>query len=668
VGDDGIVAVDSANSAAIALNGNAQLAAGTIDVVGTPGISATGNANVNGQIVHAPAVADPLGTLIDPSTAGLPTFAAVKITGHTHMTLSPGVYTGGINISGQASVILLPGTYIIEGGGFSVSGGATVFGQGVTLFNSPQNANDSIRVTGHGSVTLSGPESGTYKGIVIFQAHNAGSPLVVDGQGEINVRGVVYAPRATAEVSGQGSLVVVNDVDDGTQGQLIVYDLNVVGNGSVSVSGGGAHSPIGAVHGLFGDLQLAGNIPLLGTGSVLNATEGRTFTGAVAALAATTAGATATDFSATIDWGDGTSSTGTVTATGNGGFLVLGSHAYTEEGTETVTVIASDNNSHTVTITGQALVADAPLVAAGLDIPVQQSLTVSNLPIASVTDTGGAELATNYTATINWGDGTTASSATGINVSGNTINVVGGHTYAIAGRYHVDVTVTDEGGASTVVHSIVIVGGVLPTNLYVGSAFDDVLQRPADPHSLQAYVNALQQGLPRNTFALGLTHSDEYLDNQISQAYLAYLGRDADDQGLAFWLNMMKSGLTIEQLESQFIGSPEYYEHSGDTDRLWVDHMYFDLLGRAPDTAGETFWVNALAGGAARSSVALGFADSDEHEAILVRDDYLSYLGRSPQPNEVNYWVGQFSHGENNENVVAGFVSSDEYFNQHGKD
>ena len=660
VSGGGTIAVDSNSSTAIVASGNAQIAAGTIDVVGST--RANGNANIDGMLdIGAAAVADPLASLAAPSTAGLQTFSALHISDHSHVTLQPGVYTGGIDVSGQASVLLMPGIYFLQGGGLRISGGATVVGNGVTIFNSPQNANDGISVTGHGSLTLTGPETGTYKGIAIFQSRGAGSPLDVDGQGSIIVQGIIYAPAATAEISGNGRLVVLNDLDDGTQAQLIVFDLNVVGNGTVSVSG----VPVSGVHGLFGSLQAAGTTPLVALGGSFSATEGISFTGAVAALDATAAAAVAANFTATIDWGDGTTSAGTVTATGNGGFLVLGNHMYAEEGAETVTVTIHDNSSNTATTTAQVQVADAPLVAAGINIPVQQSLTVSNLQIASVTDTGGAEAATSYTTTIDWGDGSATSAGT-VSVSGNTVNVVGSHTYALAGRYHVNVTVQDEGGASTVVHSIVIVGSPPPASLFVGSAFDDVLERPVDQQALQNFVNALQSGEPRGTFALTLTHSDEFLEEQIEQAYLHFLGRDADDAGMIFWLNMMKGGLTLEQLESQFIGSPEYYEHSGDTDLLWVDHMYFDLLGRAPDTAGETFWVNALAGGEARALVALGFANSNEHESIIVRDDYETYLDRLPAPSEVNYWVSQFEQGVNNENVVAGFVASDEYFETHG--
>jgi Flp pilus assembly protein TadG len=49
------------------------------------------------------------------------------------VTLSPGVYCGGFNFNGAPNVTLLPGVYVIEGGGWNVNGG-TWTGSGVTFY------------------------------------------------------------------------------------------------------------------------------------------------------------------------------------------------------------------------------------------------------------------------------------------------------------------------------------------------------------------------------------------------------------------------------------------------------------------------------------------------------------------------------------------------------
>src|SRR5262249_5801643 len=150
-----------------------------------------------------------------------------------------------------------------------------------------------------------------------------------------------------------------------------------------------------------------------------------------------------------------------------------------------------------------------------------------------------------------------------------------------------------------------------------------------------------------------LTHSDDYYATIVRDVYVKFLGRDADANGLNFWVTKMRGGLTDEGIQAAFIGSPEYYAFTGGTDRLWVEGMYKDLLGRLPDKAGEDFWVARLASGAGRDQVAYGFAASDEHEAQLIQSDYVHLLGRPGDANGVAFWVGCFRAGEVNEDLVA---------------
>ena len=62
------------------------------------------------------------------------------------------------------------GTYIIEGGGFSVSGAASVTGSGVMIVNAGSDYPNtggtygSISLSGSGSYKLTPPTSGTYAG------------------------------------------------------------------------------------------------------------------------------------------------------------------------------------------------------------------------------------------------------------------------------------------------------------------------------------------------------------------------------------------------------------------------------------------------------------------------------------------------------------------------
>jgi hypothetical protein len=200
---------------------------------------------------------------------------------------------------------------------------------------------------------------------------------------------------------------------------------------------------------------------------------------------------------------------------------------------------------------------------------------------------------------------------------------------------------------------------------FVEALYQDVLGRAADPAALAWWVPQLDQGTPRSALTLALTHSDEYYHQIIDAAYQKYLGRAADPLSLTYWTELMHAGLSDEWLEADFIGSAEFYRHSGGTDKAWVDAMYKDLLGRPADAAGEAYWVNALAAGSTRTSVAYGFAASPEREAEVIQTDYSTYLGRTAGEAEVASWVLAFESGASNENVIAGFAASDEYFSQH---
>lgn len=198
---------------------------------------------------------------------------------------------------------------------------------------------------------------------------------------------------------------------------------------------------------------------------------------------------------------------------------------------------------------------------------------------------------------------------------------------------------------------------------FVAAAFLDILGRAVDPASQLSFAIQLDSGVPRSTVVNTIDHSPEYFANiVITPAYQQFLGRRPDAAGLNYWVNQMFAGLTDQQLQAQFIASPEFYAHAGGTNVLWVDAMYQDLLGRQPDPQGEAFWVTQLALGVSRFTVAFGFTNSLERAGQAITFDYVHYLGRQPDPSGFNYWLTQFSLGASYEALVTGLVSSDEYY------
>ena len=155
---------------------------------------------------------------------------------------------------------------------------------------------------------------------------------------------------------------------------------------------------------------------------------------------------TVSDFTATIDWGDSTTSAGTI-ATAGTGFTVQASHLYTHAGTFTVTVTVNDVGGSTASATGSATISSSPLTAGTLTIgDGVEGVTPSQLTFG-FTDANPAGVASDYTATIDWGD--TSSSAGTVTAAGTGFTVQASHTYADEGSYDVTVTVTSAGGSTT---------------------------------------------------------------------------------------------------------------------------------------------------------------------------------------------------------------------------
>src|SRR5439155_12424530 len=185
--------------------------------------------------------------------------------------------------------------------------------------------------------------------------------------------------------------------------------------------------------------------------------------------------------------------------------------------------------------------------------------------------------------------------------------------------------------------------------------------------NLEALEDRQLLSLSMGDVSQALTHSTEHYTRYVTDAYEQFLGRSPDLGGLEGWVDQLQNhGMSDEQLQAYFIGSAEYIQNHGGTGSAWVEGMYHDLLGRAPDAPGLQSWINELSSGRQTPlQVAYGFAASAEREGIVVRNDYQTFLGRSAGQVEVNGWVQAFLHGANNETVVAGFVGSAEYFANH---
>ncbi len=148
-----------------------------------------------------------------------------------------------------------------------------------------------------------------------------------------------------------------------------------------------------------------------------------------------------------IDWGDGTAaSSGTLGTNAE----VTGSHTYAEEGDYSGTLSWLNSDGFPETRAFEVKVADAPLTAAGDNIGATTGIQFSG-QVAHFSDANPGATASDFAATILWGDGGSSSGTVSAGTSG--FVVTGTHTYTTAASDTVSVTITDAGGASAATQS-----------------------------------------------------------------------------------------------------------------------------------------------------------------------------------------------------------------------
>ena len=216
------VADNSSNSAALYLNGSAFMDVGAVKIVGNYQI--TGGAatfDYSSLRTAASTTADPYAGLSISSfascTKSQQKSGPTKITGGGNVTLSPGVYCGGISMSGNNNVTLSPGTYVMDGGDFGATGGGSITGNGVTIILTISGGGSygtygALSVSGGRNILLSAPTSGNYAGLVMYQDRNApsGTPNTLTGTAGLTLNGAMYAPSNGIKFGGNGGVANFN--------------------------------------------------------------------------------------------------------------------------------------------------------------------------------------------------------------------------------------------------------------------------------------------------------------------------------------------------------------------------------------------------------------------------------------------------------------------------
>jgi hypothetical protein len=232
-----ILVLNPTAKGALTIAGNSSIAVPGVVIVessSAAALSISGSAVVSSPLATGVAVPDPLAALSGPSTAGLTNYGSFNLAKGSQ-TICPGIYSQ-IKVSGNASLTLNPGTYIIEGGGLTVTGNACVSGSGVIIYNAGSNYPSSggsfggITLSGNGTFNLTAPTTGPYAGVLIFQSRQNTRALSFSGNAMAGMIGTIYAANAVLSLSGNAQLT----------NPLIVGALNLSGNVALTQTAAGS--------------------------------------------------------------------------------------------------------------------------------------------------------------------------------------------------------------------------------------------------------------------------------------------------------------------------------------------------------------------------------------------------------------------------------------------
>jgi hypothetical protein len=235
------------------------------------------------------------------------------------------------------------------------------------------------------------------------------------------------------------------------------------------------------------------------TGATLTGTEGTELNATVAS--GSTTSKTNACLRATIDWGDGTTTNGTIPA-GGSSFTVRGRHSYAMAGhPDLVTTVRDICTQDSGSAHSQVTINDAALTATGAPVSAYARYPAT-VVVATFTDANPLGKPENFTATVDWGDGTSGPATVSARPGGG-FQVTGTTTYKVPDSYPVSVTINDAGGSTATATTTATISAAPPPAqlLAVGAAPDrDPLVRVYAPNgdlllNFRAYPKRMTSGV-----------------------------------------------------------------------------------------------------------------------------------------------------------------------------
>jgi Flp pilus assembly protein TadG len=185
-----------------------------------------------------------VGPLIDPyKNVTIPAYSGCnennyKLSGGKHETRNAGasgvyVFCNGIDLTGNSSLTLGPGTYIIDRGQLKIASGSTLTAtdpKGTTIILTTSTGSNcaTAQINGQANLDIAAPTSGNLAGIAIYKNRNCINRDKADdkvaGGASQNIKGAIYFPEQFIEFAGGSS------TGGAICTQLIAWKIKFVGN------------------------------------------------------------------------------------------------------------------------------------------------------------------------------------------------------------------------------------------------------------------------------------------------------------------------------------------------------------------------------------------------------------------------------------------------------
>lgn len=222
-------AIVQATDCAIYVNSDASDALANSGIISASHICVVGGFTGDGYTPspqeNCPTVSDPFLNIATPAPGGCDHF---NLALNADAILDPGVYCGGLHVSGNARITLNPGLYFLADGVMQVTSGGSIEGAEVAfiLYGSA-----SIDIAGNGAVITTPPLSGDAAGFSIMQHREApfGEVSKIAGDGRFEFPGIIYLPRQALEIAGRAE----GNVNTPTYAAIVADTITVTGSGDL---------------------------------------------------------------------------------------------------------------------------------------------------------------------------------------------------------------------------------------------------------------------------------------------------------------------------------------------------------------------------------------------------------------------------------------------------